>query len=184
MKRLAGMLLGAMALLILTAAPARAQYPTFNQNAWVSGGFTIQGWGGNWDDAQGYALDYGWKIHKTSKTAGALFVDFSQNWISTDFDKETDTHISGGFREFFLTDMRIQPYAHASIGNMHWSQTEPGTFSGNDLTLGGGFGVQYKFNETWAVKAQYDFWKPHENDEWNGTIKRWTFGAVYTFGGQ
>lgn len=182
MKRLSAVAFGAMALLVLTAAPAKAQV------AWVSGGYTVQGWGGNWNDAQGFGVDYGFRIHKTSKTAGALYVDFSQNRMSTDFDKETDTGIVGGFREFFFTDQRVQPFVHASAGSMHFNETMPFVGTGNDFIVGGGFGAQFKINNMWGVKAQWDFWKPREmneftgENEWSVPIYRWYFAAVYTWG--
>ena len=173
------MLFGAMGLLVLTAAPAKAQ------NMWVSGGYTAQQWGtgGNWNDSQGYGLDFGYKIHKTSKTAGALYVDFSQNRFNKDIADETDTSIVGGFREIFFTDKRIQPFAHASIGSMHWAEMNP-DFSANDLILGGGAGVQVNITKMLAAKAQWDFWKPREDGDWSDPIYRWFFAVVYMWGGK
>jgi outer membrane protein with beta-barrel domain len=173
------MLMGAIALLVLTAAPAKAQ------NMWVSGGYTAQQWGsgGNWNDAQGYGLDFGYKIHKTSKTAGAAFVDFSQNQWDKNIVDEKDTSIVGGFREIFFTNKMIQPFAHASIGDLHWMVNNP-DFSGNDLILGGGAGVQVNFHKNVGAKAQWDFWKPREDGEWSDPIYRWTFAVVYMWGGK
>ena len=179
MKKLSAIFWGAVALLALTSTAASAQV------AWVSGGYTVQGWrGDNWNDFQGFGADFGYRFHKTSRTAGAFYVDFSRNAISTDIDEETDTAVVGGFREFFLTDKRIQPFAHASIGNMHWVDVLPFDDRGNDLLLGGGFGAMYKITDAWGAKAQWDFWKPREDGVWSDPISRWYFAAVYSWGGK
>lgn len=174
MKKLAGMIVGAIALLVVSAAPARAQM-------WVSGGFTVQDWGtgSDWNDSKGFAVDFGRVIHKTAKTAGALYGDFSFNMFS---DVENDTGIVGGFREFFTFNDHFVPYVHVSTGLMHWSEPDFDS-SGNDWTIGGGGGVNINLNSSWGVKVQYDYWKPRENDNWNDHIGRWTFGANYTWGG-
>jgi hypothetical protein len=178
-KKLAGLMVGALALLVVSAVPANAQ------NMWLSGGYTAQQWGsgGNWNDSQGFALDFGYKIHKTSKTAGALFVDFAQNRFDKDIDNETDTSIVGGFREIFFTDKKIQPFVHASIGNMHWVENDF-DFSGNDLLLGAGVGVQFNFTDMLGAKVQWDFWKPREDGDWSDPIYRWYFAIVYMWGGK
>jgi hypothetical protein len=171
-KKLAGLIVGAIALLVVSATPARAQY-------WVSGAFSVQDWNSDWDGSKGFAVDFGGVIHKTAKTAGALYVDFSYNTFT---DIENDLGVVGGFREIFMVNQYFNPYVHASTGLMHWSEPDF-DFSGNDWTIGGGGGVMVNLTESFGVKVQYDFWKPLESGEWNGSISRWTFGATYMWGG-
>jgi hypothetical protein len=174
-KKLAGLIVGAIALLVVSATPARAQM-------WVSGMFSVQEWNSNWDGSKGFAADFGGVIHKTSKTAGALYADFGYNVFT---DEEKDTSIVGGFREFFMVHKYVSPYAHASVGNMHWAQTFPTTDSGNDLILGFGFGAQVNFTKSFGAKVQYDFWRVDTGGDpkWEN-IKRWTFGGTYMWGGK
>lgn len=173
MKKLAGLIVGAMALLVVSAAPARAQ-------VWASAAFTLQEWNSDPADSMGFALDFGGVIHKTSKTAGALYVDFSYNSFQ-DFD-ENDLGFVGGFREFFMVHKRVMPYVHVSTGLMRWSVPDF-DISSNDWTIGFGAGVQFPITDMFGVKVQYDWWKPWEDGDWNGHIGRWSFGGTYTWGG-
>jgi hypothetical protein len=147
---------------------------------WVSGGFTVQDWNSAWDGSKGFAIDGGGVIHKTSKTAGALYADFSINKFT---DEETDTSIVGGFRELFMVNKYFVPFVHGSAGNMHWSQTAPFTDSGNDFMVGGGGGVMVNFSKMFGAKVQYDFWKAKSGDSWDN-ISRWLFAVTYMWGGK
>jgi hypothetical protein len=152
---------GTVALLLLAAAPAAAQ------SRELAGGVTFQKWLAGWDDSKGFAIDFAQTLRTTPHTAFALVADLGVNFFP---DEETDIGITGGARLRFLPAHRVSPYAQATAGVMHWSETFPIPETGNDPLLGGGAGVQLRLTARFGVKGEYDFWR-----SWSSRFEQWSW---------
>ena len=161
----------ALALSVSAAAPAAAQ------SRELAGGVTFQKWLAGWDDSKGFAIDFAQTLRTTPRTSFALVADLGVNFFA---DEETDIGITGGARFRFLPSHRFSPYAQATAGVMHWSETFPLPETGNDPLIGGGAGVQIRLTKRFDVKGQYDFWRSWSSrfEEWSWITRIYVAGVI------
>jgi hypothetical protein len=173
-KNLLAGLAGTLFFVLVLPPPAAAQTRE------LAGGVSFQKWLSGWDESKGFAVDFAQTLRTTPHTAFSIVADLGVNFFP---NEETDTGLTGGARLRFLPAKRFSPFAQATAGVMHWSETFPLAETGNDPMVGGGGGVQIRLTGSFGVKAQYDFWRSWSSrfEEWSW-ITRLYVGGVYSFG--
>ena len=168
-------LMGA-ALLALTAVPAAAQIE-------VGVGWARQCWNGC--AANGLAIDFSAPIRSTDSTALSIVGDLGwTRFRSGGETEETDTTIVGGVRYKFLRNRRVNVFVQGTAGLVHWKEAEIfGGFSGNQLLVGGGGGVQFVLTDMIDAKVQLDWWgtKDPDFEDWD-LINRIFVAVVFKLG--
>jgi hypothetical protein len=173
-KRTAAIVLGAVAILTVMAAPAAAQKME------AGGAFSCVDWNSGFCDGQGFAVDFGLVVHKAPTTALSIIGDLGWSRVAS---FEDDLSIVGGVRERFMRTARISPYAQVTTGAMRWKPTSAFDAPGTDFMIGGGGGVQVRLNDMFDAKAEFNFWRSVNDGDWD-TITRFTAGGVFKFGGK